>query len=161
MYLSCLPLAPCLIDPSKKAESAPQTHLSIEGHDTKHTVGQMLVHKLSSAALPFSPSPWICLRSWSHCNITAPVSQHTCLLPPPSPHLPQQPDQLTSCHQALPNSLPCSNVQTSNGALYTSSPLWLFFPYTPSPSARSSQLLGLNFRLTTAKHYALAFPNTM
>jgi hypothetical protein len=49
----------------KNAESALHTHLSIEarkftGHDTRHSVGQMLIHELTTSRvsiLPFTVDP--------------------------------------------------------------------------------------------------------
>ena len=63
--VSVAPTPPLHDDPTKNADSALHNHLTVEaakflGRDTKHCIGQMLIHELTSTGtsiLPFSIDP--------------------------------------------------------------------------------------------------------
>ena len=156
--VSVAPTPPFHDDPTKNAASALHNHLSVEaskflGRDTKHCIGQMLIHELTShgtSILPFSIDPF--------CGL-GPFATSLLFCSTPTPASPSLPPTASTAHAlASSSSKVFAMLPKADAQWHTSHPRRLYGKSfrTPSPSAWAKQLLGLNFILASSKHYSLA-----
>jgi hypothetical protein len=147
---------PVLTDPTKNAVSALNSHITAEtkkfsGRDTKNTVGQVLIHNLTSQAIAISP---FTLDPLGGLGPFATSLLFRSLPTPPAPTLSVTAKAAHTLSSGGPAKVSAilAKADSKWHSLYTTHLFGKAFR-TPTPSSWAKQLLGLNFILATSKHF--------
>ncbi len=153
--VSVISVPSVLLDPTKNAVSALQSHITAEAKkftncNTKHTVGQVLIHELTSQAiaiLPFTIDPHGGLGPFATSLLFRLLPTTSAPTLPPAAQAAYKLSSRPSCVSAI-----LAKADSKWRSPYPSRLFGQSF-CTPTPSSWAKQLLGLNFTTASSRHF--------